>query len=95
MHVEQFSLRLSLWVKDKSDQAAVGVNIELELDKGPGMFRPNLTFPAYPNDVHDVVESLNQRMTEVGDHFNPHKKLEFCKVMLRALMIEQSKKVQF
>jgi len=82
----------TMWGIDKSDHAAVCVDIEFELDKGPGMFRPNLTFLEYPDYVHDFVESLNQRMSEVGDHFNPHEKLEFCKVMLRTLMVEQSKK---
>jgi hypothetical protein len=77
---------------DKSDHAAIQTTISFDLDKGRGMFRPNLAF--LDNlDLRTQFESeLFILIQESNASWNPHTKLEYAKVMIRSKVAEFSLK---
>ncbi|NBW58358.1 hypothetical protein EBR43_11400, partial [bacterium] len=81
-----------LWGVDKSDHAAIQVNIEYDLDKGRGMFRPNVAFLDCTNLRSSFESELSLLMQQTDPTWCPHTKLEFAKVAIRSKVIEYSLK---
>jgi len=80
------------WGVDKSDHAAIYVDIRYELDKGKGMFRPNLAFLDSPELRQSFESELFLELMATPSSWDPHMKLEFTKVMIRTKVGEFSLK---
>jgi len=80
------------WGVDKSDHAAIFVDINYDLDKGHGMFRPNLAFLDSPELRQSFEAELSLQLLSTPDNWDPHSKLEFAKVLIRTKVSEFSLK---
>ena len=80
------------WGIDKSDHAGIIVNISFDLDKGPGMFRPNLSFLDDCDYRKDLELLLITSLQCSNPSWDPHMKLEYTKVMIRSIVSELSLK---
>jgi hypothetical protein len=82
----------STFAIDKSDHAAIQISLSFELDKGRGMFKPNLAF--LDNiDMRSLFESeLFITLSNTNPEWDPHMKLEYAKVMIRSKASEYSLK---
>ena len=80
------------WGIDHSDHAMIYVEAKFDLEKGPGMFRPNLSFLDC-TELRPLFEAeLFLQMFNMPTSWDPHMKLEFCKVMIRTKVAEFSLK---
>jgi exonuclease III len=80
------------WAIDKSDHGSVQAIIYFEIDKGKGMFKPNLAFLDC-NELRTSFEAeLYLLMLQTNPEWDPHMKLEFAKVMIRTKAAEYSLK---
>ncbi len=77
---------------DKSDHGAVQATIHFDLDKGRGLFKPNLAFldcvelrPRFEAELFLLMQNTNP-------DWDPHTKLEYAKVMIRTKAAEFSLK---
>ncbi len=77
---------------DKSDHGVVQANISFELDKGRGLFKPNLAFLECVESRTLFEADLFILMNEVNSEWDPHTKLEYAKVMIRTKAAEYSLK---
>ena len=74
------------WSFERSDHAAVSINVRLrdEIKKGPGT--PNVNMEVLKNPI--AVESIRQEiiflLNQIPKDWNGHKKLEYLKVVLRS-----------
>ena len=78
------------WAIDRSDHAAVQALISFDLDKGRGMFRPNLSFLDCIEHRTLFEAELFLVMNQTDPEWDPHTKLEFAKVMMRTKVAEFS-----
>jgi len=68
------------------------VKIESLLPKGPGMFRHSLAFLSNAELKISFHEEIRKVITEIPIDWNPHRRLEFFKVMIRTNLKEYSSK---
>ncbi len=78
------------WAVDRSDHACVQITLDFELDKGKGMFRPNLAFLESSEHRGLFEAELFILMSQTNPVWDPHTKLEFAKVMIRTKVAEFS-----
>ncbi len=77
---------------DKSDHGAVLTTIPFDLDKGRGLFKPNLAFLECA-DTRSLFEAeLFELVNNANTEWDPHTKLEYTKVMIRSKAAEYSLK---
>lgn len=80
------------WGIDKSDHACILVHIDDHAQRGPGMLRPNLAFLESPELKKQFITQFENSLTEVPPGWDPHKILEYSKVMIRTIVCEISNK---
>jgi len=78
------------WGIDKSDHALIYVDIAFNLEKGPGLFRPNLAFLDNPDLRASFESELYLAINDCSESWDPHMTLEYCKVMIRTKAMEFS-----
>jgi len=78
------------WGIDKSDHAALSAVVEYQLDKGKGMFRPYCTFLDNLQLKSEFLDEVRQMFDDASEHWDPHTKLEYFKVVIRTLTQEFS-----
>jgi exonuclease III len=81
-----------IWGVDKSDHAAIEVVLDLNICKGPGMFRPDTAFLEVPELVDTFRNDLLTMFEQMPSNWDPHMKLEFVKLSARTLLGVASKK---
>ncbi len=77
---------------DKSDHGAIQTVVNFDLDKGRGMFKPNLAFLDNLELRSSFEAELYLALADSNPEWNPHMKLEFAKVMIRSKAAEFSLK---
>jgi hypothetical protein len=75
---------------DHSDHASIHTVISFDLDKGRGMFKPNLAFLECVDFRTRFEAELYLSMLDTNPDWNPHMKLEYAKVMIRSKTLEFS-----
>jgi exonuclease III len=80
------------WGMDKSDHASVELIIELDIIKGPGMFRPDTTFLDNPELATQFRNELRDLSDQINELWDPHMQLECLKMNIRTLLGVYSKK---
>jgi len=80
------------WGIHKSDYACICVQIEDKTDRGRGMLRPNLAFLNCLKLKSEFINDHNEAVNNTPHDWDPHKKFEFAKVMLRTIVSEYSNK---
>lgn len=81
-----------VWGFDKSDHAAVIADIDLAIEKGNGMFRPNTSFIDNPELLDSFQIECIRSFRLANPSWDPHTKLEYFKVIIRSAIIECSLK---
>ncbi len=77
---------------DKSDHGAIQVIIQFELEKGRGLFKPNLAFLDCVDLRSRFEAELFLLVKDSNPDWDPHTKLEYTKVMIRTKAAEFSLK---
>ncbi len=72
-----------VWGIDKSDHTALLIDIEFELDRGRGMFRPRTSFFNCPELKADFERACLIDFSTADNNWDPHMRLEFSKVAIR------------
>ena len=80
------------WGIDKSDHAAVECVLDLEIKKGPGLFRPDTSFLDVPELCSQFRLELNEAANQLLNEWDPHNRLEYLKMSIRTLLGEYSKR---
>lgn len=80
------------WGIHKSDHACLTVHIDESVERGCGMFRPNLAFLDCLHLRTRFVSDYDESILNMPQNWDPHKRLEFSKVMLRTIVAEYSNK---
>ena len=81
----------TIWGVDKSDHAAVEVSMDLNCEKGRGLFRPDSTFLDDRDSNSNFRNDLILLSAQIEPQWDPHKQLEFFKVCIRTLLDSYSK----
>ncbi len=68
------------------------VEVKYDLDKGYGMFRPNLAFLESAELRQSFEDEVCFQLMSTPTDWDPHMKLEFAKVMIRTIVSEYSLK---
>jgi hypothetical protein len=82
----------TLWGIDRSDHAAIELIVDINLDKGAGMYRPDTSFLDNPSLADDFRNEFTEQLNEISDDWDPHLRLEYIKMSIRTLLGVYSKK---
>ncbi len=82
-----FNVRFGI---DHSDHGLIQTTISYDLDKGRGMFRPNLAFLDCVDHRSLFEAELFMALNNSNSEWDPHMKLEYAKVMIRSKAAEFS-----
>jgi hypothetical protein len=75
------------WAFEKSDHAAVmtKVNIQMEIQKGPGIVKVNTEILSDDLKKGQIGEELDFLIKQIPKHWNGHTKLEYVKMSIRSV----------
>ena len=84
------------WAFDKSDHAAVGVQLGIPNvnKRGPGLIRVNAEILKTDYVKREFEVRIKDQIKEIPTNWNPNKKLEFLKVATRSIMGELLSKIK-
>jgi len=79
------------WTFESSDHAALRIEFikKEEIRRGPGIVKVNSRVLEDPKVAMRIGEEIKMMMDEAGEHWDPHKKLEFLKVAIRSSIAEE------
>jgi len=82
------------WAFDRSDHASLEVVIRIKRDimRGPGLPKVDSNLLKSDHITRDIRQNLLETISAIPEGWDPHKKWEFVKVMLRSLAWEASGK---
>jgi exonuclease III len=84
------------WAFGKTDHAAVkmGLTFNEEIKKGPGTIKLNMNLLSNKITKIKIGEEIKTQLDQIPVDWDPHKKLEFAKVVIRSVWAQQTSHVK-